>query len=260
MIVTGPRSLSAGVGVRGPNRPADVLLVQSLLNKHRPRIDGAREIPTDGIIGPKTIATIKTFQRVIVKMRVPDGQVDPNGRTIAALLVSPGIAHATPKVSAILPVSRPLRFPLRNLPAHSYKTGARYFGAPRDGGKRRHAGCDLLAGPGTEILAMADGEVHQNMYFFYMGTNALEVRHGEGWIARYGEIASVESGIVKGAKVKRGQVIARVGRLDSGSSMLHLEVYSGAGSGNLTVRGNQPFQRRGDLADPTLYLDAAVLQ
>jgi hypothetical protein len=54
-------------------------------------------------------------------------------------------------------------------------------------------------------------------------------------------------------------LIAYVGQLQSGSSMLHFEMYSGAGSGRLTVRSNTPYQRRADLIDPTNHLDQATL-
>ena len=56
-------------------------------------------------------------------------------------------------------------------------------------------------------------------------------------------------------------MIAYVGTLTfkSGNtiSMLHLELYSGQGTGPLTVRDNV-YRRRGDLIDPTAILDAAT--
>ncbi|MCW9048548.1 MAG: hypothetical protein OQK46_10755, partial [Gammaproteobacteria bacterium] len=71
------------------------------------------------------------------------------------------------------------------------------------------------------------------------------------------------AGIVTGAKVKRGQVIAYVGELvfKSGNkmSMLHLETYKGTLTGSLTVRSSKPYQRRGDLFDPTQMLDKASM-
>ena len=45
-------------------------------------------------------------------------------------------------------------FPLRARPPDDYHTGGRNFGASRSGGARKHAGCDLIAAPGTEILCM----------------------------------------------------------------------------------------------------------
>lgn len=150
-------------------------------------------------------------------------------------------------------------FPLRKRPEHDYRTGGRRFGASRSSGSRLHAGCDLIAPQGTEILAMADGVVVRGPYDFYGGTSALEVRHGDGKIARYGEISKiVPAGIGPAAAVTQGQVLAKVGLLDSGSSMLHLELYGGTATGRLTQPGTR-YMRRSDLIDPTPYLDAARL-
>jgi murein DD-endopeptidase MepM/ murein hydrolase activator NlpD len=149
-------------------------------------------------------------------------------------------------------------FPLRKRPTVSYKTGHRFFGAARAQG-RKHAGCDLLAKVGTEILAVEDGIVLRGPYYFYDGTYALEVRHGTGFIVRYGEIGGTPAGISPGKPVRKGQVIAYVGMLEKyGHSMLHFEMYSGTGTGPLTVRSNKPFQRRNDLIDPTQMLDTAI--
>ncbi len=150
-------------------------------------------------------------------------------------------------------------FPLRKRPDLDYHTGGRSFGSGRSGGTRKHAGCDLIAPKGTEILAMADGQVIQSPYFFYSGTYALEVKQDNGMVVRYGEIAkTLPHGIMSGARVSRGQVIAYVGRLNSGSSMLHLEMYTGTKSGPLTQSGNV-YRRRSDLVDATPYLDNAPL-
>ena len=151
-------------------------------------------------------------------------------------------------------------FPLRKRPDENYTTGGRGFGSNRSGGSRRHAACDLIADPGTEILAMADGKVIRGPSFFYEGTYALEVKHANGMVVRYGEISKlVPPGIKAGTEVSRGQVIASVGQLNSGSSMLHLEMYDGTEEGPLTVGGDNSFNRRADLVDPTPFLDAAHL-
>ena len=150
-------------------------------------------------------------------------------------------------------------FPLRQRPSLSYKDGGRQFGADRPGG-RKHAGCDLIAPKGTEILAMADGKVIVGPYAFFSGTNAIEVKHDNGMVVRYCEIGQMlPRGIQVGARVSKGQVIAYVGRLHSGSSMLHLEMYQGTQNGALTQAGNRPYQRRSDLLDPTDILDHAPL-
>ncbi|MGK7875919.1 MAG: SH3 domain-containing protein [Xenococcaceae cyanobacterium] len=148
-------------------------------------------------------------------------------------------------------------FPLRINPTADYHTPPRAFGSNRSGG-RKHAACDLWVPVGTEILAMADGQVIRGPYYFYDQTYALEVRHDNGMVLRYGEISRrLPSGIRNGVRVSQGQIIAYVGELVSlNMSMLHLEMYQGTTSGPLTQSGNI-YQRRADLVDPTSYLDNA---
>jgi murein DD-endopeptidase MepM/ murein hydrolase activator NlpD len=146
-----------------------------------------------------------------------------------------------------------MTFPLKQKPALDYKTPPRSFGAARAGG-RIHAGCDLYAPIGTDILAVEDGEVIQGPYFFYQGTYALEIKHPSG-IVRYGEIQN--GPILKpGTLIKEGQVIAKVGRLIGLTvSMIHFEMYNGSATGQLTVFNAPPYMRRKDLINPTNFLD-----
>lgn len=95
---------------------------------------------------------------------------------------------------------------------------------------------------------------------FYHGTSYVAIQHTGGLIARYCEVVKsdqdsvVSSSIKQGSSVRAGQVIAHVGKMHR-DSMLHFELYSGAGSGDLTQRNRPPFQRRSDLMDPTSLLD-----
>lgn len=152
-----------------------------------------------------------------------------------------------------------LFFPLKSVPAESYKTGPRAFASFRTR-TRSHAGVDLYHPFGSEIRAIADGVVVQPAYFFYDGTNALEVNHPGVGLVRYGEISSGKViRFAAGERVRAGQLIAYVGFLDSlKKSMLHFELYSGTASGPLTVRSNLPYQRRRDLINPTPLMDRLV--
>ena len=147
-----------------------------------------------------------------------------------------------------------LIFPLFQPPTLSWLTGGRSFGAPRTP-TRLHAACDLLNPYQAKIRAVADGVVIQSPYPFYLGTNALEIHHPGVGTIRYGEIDPHRTVYLKGGDhVKRGDVIAHVGRLDgSGASMLHFELYSGKASGQLTVYSG-PYQRRSDLENPTSFV------
>lgn len=75
--------ISGSVGRFGKNEKFDVETVQERLNElmgpSRKRLD------VDGKIGPKTIGTIKDFQFNVVRLRRPDGRVDPEQKTIRAL-------------------------------------------------------------------------------------------------------------------------------------------------------------------------------
>jgi hypothetical protein len=176
---------------------------------------------------------------------------------IPAALLGPAPAPRTPE-SRTAAMTRFI-FPFETK-VRTYHTGGRRFSAQRPG--RLHAGCDLIAPKGTRILAMADGEVRRGPAYFYEGTYSLEVVHYPGTpdavVVRYGEIGpKVPQGIGPGKKLKQGDLIAEVGRLNSGSSMLHLEMFSkGADTGTLT-QSRPPYQRRADLIDPTDILDAA---
>lgn len=147
-------------------------------------------------------------------------------------------------------------FPLRVRPKESHKVRPRSFGSPRSKGTRKHAGCDLYASAGAEVLAVEDGTVVRGPYPFYDGVHALEVQHPCG-IVRYGEISGAAEGISAGVAVKAGQVLGYVGKMQTvAQSMLHLEMFAGTDQGPLTDRKNPPFMRRADLKDPTEFLDA----
>jgi murein DD-endopeptidase MepM/ murein hydrolase activator NlpD len=145
-------------------------------------------------------------------------------------------------------------FPLPFVPELSFKTAGRKFGAPRDGGKRSHAGCDLIADKGTEIRAIDDGIVYEASAPFYHGTNSMVVRHKSGIYVRYCEILAEKEILTKGTEVKAGEVIAKVGKMFV-DSMLHFELYGGQAAGAFTQRGNGKYQRRSDLMDPTPLLE-----
>lgn len=75
--------ITGSVGRGGKNKASDVRVVQRLLNRqrHPPK----RKLTVDGKSGRKTIAAIRQFQSAVLRMRSPDGRVDPGGRTIRRL-------------------------------------------------------------------------------------------------------------------------------------------------------------------------------
>jgi hypothetical protein len=62
-----------------------------------------------------------------------------------------------------------------------------------------------------------------------------------------------------GVTVKAGQALGYVGKMQTVvQSMIHLELFAGSAQGPLTDRNHPPFMRRGDLVDPTAFLDSCM--
>ena len=79
---------------------------------------------------------------------------------------------------------------------------------PVTGRRDFHHGLDLSNAKGSPIYATADGVVGKTTYQRYMG-NYIELRHGYGYVTRYGHL---DKFLVKpGEEVKKGQIIALMG-------------------------------------------------
>ncbi len=83
MPITQSIFIVQSVGQLGRNVPQDVKTIQTRLNELMP--PNLRKLSVDGKCGPLTIACIKDFQKEVRGTRVPDGRVDPNKGTLAAL-------------------------------------------------------------------------------------------------------------------------------------------------------------------------------
>ncbi len=79
-------SIRGSVGRGGVNSRADVTTVQSLLNAKIQQIAPLAALKVDGVVGPKTIGAIERYQKMVVGFPMPDGRVDPGGKTITSLL------------------------------------------------------------------------------------------------------------------------------------------------------------------------------
>jgi murein DD-endopeptidase MepM/ murein hydrolase activator NlpD len=95
--------------------------------------------------------------------------------------------------------------------------------SPFTGRREFHKGLDIANRKGTDIIAPADGFVKYIGKKGFMG-NVLIIDHGHGLVTRYGHLG--KSLKKRGEKVKRGDIIARMG--NSGRSTgphLHYEVH-----------------------------------
>ena len=136
-------------------------------------------------------------------------------------------------------------FPVPYIPSENYR-GGRGFGADRSavaallkipGGKLKHGAVDLIVPPKTPVLAMEDGVVIRGPYGFFLNVSAIEIQHAS-FVARYCEINPVTE--VSGRQlVKEGQVIGYVGD-QPGADMLHLELFSGSETGDLSLSSKNP--------------------
>jgi murein DD-endopeptidase MepM/ murein hydrolase activator NlpD len=81
---------------------------------------------------------------------------------------------------------------------------------PIDNTRQFHNGIDLPANEGTPISCPFDGQVVMCMYNDELNGNALKINHAECSTA-YAHMFAHGPGIIKGAKVKAGQVIGFVG-------------------------------------------------
>lgn len=129
--------------------------------------------------------------------------------------------------------------------------GARRFLAKRGDGEKFHVGIDIYGNHKDPILAMEDGTI-VNYYHFYHGAYCLIVQHDSGIVINYGEVEQgsyTKLGLKKGSRVKKGQQIANVGKMNV-SSMLHFEAYSPPQDKNQRYYGDDPKQ----ILNPTAYL------
>lgn len=82
--------LAAAVGPGQPNKHADVLAVQSLLNAQISRLKPYLPLVLDGRFDPSTEDLLREYQRRVVKSKVADAIVRPSGPTWVALSTRPG--------------------------------------------------------------------------------------------------------------------------------------------------------------------------
>lgn len=92
---------------------------------------------------------------------------------------------------------------------------------------RAHRGVDYAANTGTEIMATADGVVIHRGPNGGLG-NAVEIRHPNGFVTRYGHMSRFHPNVVLGSRVRQGDIIGYVGMTGLATGPhLHYEMIRG---------------------------------
>jgi murein DD-endopeptidase MepM/ murein hydrolase activator NlpD len=82
----------------------------------------------------------------------------------------------------------------------------------RAGGARTHDAIDIMASEGTPVMAAADGTVEKLFFSDGGGGITVYVRSPDTrWTYYYAHLQSYAPGLAEGQRVKRGQLIGRVG-------------------------------------------------
>ncbi len=161
------------------------------------------------------------------------------------------LADGKPR-SIVAPFDGALKYPFTKKEAIQcghWRAGSQdypYFGAPRNGNSRRHAGIDLypVSGSGTPVRAIRDGKVVRIAPFYTRRngeiTYAVLVDHIE-FVVNYAELRA--PALKAGDIVKQGRTIGIV----SGTRQLHFELYLPGTENWESWYGNQP----SNLMDPT---------
>jgi murein DD-endopeptidase MepM/ murein hydrolase activator NlpD len=106
------------------------------------------------------------------------------------------------------------------------------WGAPRDGGRRRHQGIDLLAPAGTPLVAVADGRITRLSNHDH-GVGGISLRLTDHAGTGYYYAHNQRNLVHLGQRVRRGQVIAQVGSSGNargGPPHLHFQLHPGGGA------------------------------
>jgi murein DD-endopeptidase MepM/ murein hydrolase activator NlpD len=119
-----------------------------------------------------------------------------------------------------------MAMPVRNLRPRDISDS---WGAPRDGGERKHRGIDLFAPRGTQILAVADGIIS------YIGNQpkggrCLWLATDQGVSFYYAHLERWAAGLFEGMEVRKGDILGYVGNTGNAITTpphLHFSILEG---------------------------------
>jgi len=102
------------------------------------------------------------------------------------------------------------------------------FGDAR-GAERSHEALDIMAAPGTPVLAVADGHVEKLFDSERGGLTIYQFEPSGRWCYYYAHLQAYAPGLAEGAPVRRGEVIGYVGssgNADPAAPHLHFAVFA----------------------------------
>lgn len=83
---------------------------------------------------------------------------------------------------------------------------------------RRHDAIDIMAAEGTPVIAAADGTIEKLFSSARGGITVYERSPDQHWVYYYAHLSAYARGLGEGQRVKRGQVIGRVGHTGDASA------------------------------------------
>ena len=126
-------------------------------------------------------------------------------------------------------LSRSLAFPV----ASKKSNIGSYWGARRDGGRRKHQGIDIFARKGTPVVAICDGIIVTRDNTPIGGKTLWLKSEDHSWTAYYAHLDKHK--VKEGQRVRKGQVIGTVGNTGNARSTpshLHFGIYTARGPVN----------------------------
>jgi peptidoglycan hydrolase-like protein with peptidoglycan-binding domain len=209
----GGSMLVGSVGKDATNRPADVRIVQQVINLRDDLRGGLPVLAVDGIYGPNTQGAIDHVQSRLI--RTPDGRVDPYQVTIKRMWP---VAYANPTGQAV-----------RGTDAY----GAGYHGAPR--GRRAHDGADYISTPGQDVKAPLSGVVTRISRPYSSGVDAavlsgVEIVASDGtlcWVWYMQPAADVVGSVVQAGTSVIGTARTLKNRYEGGiTDHIHVRIHT----------------------------------
>jgi murein DD-endopeptidase MepM/ murein hydrolase activator NlpD len=159
--------------------------------------------------------------------------------TVLAVLAAPQLGRLRPLVDRLRELDQRRVLPHRPKPSSGAAGGmcpvkgpvriGQGWGAPRDGGRRRHQGIDLLAPTGTPLVAVTSGTItHLSNQDRGRGGISLWLRDARGTTYYYAH--NHHNLVHLGQQVKAGQLLARVGATGNArGGPPHLQLHAGGG-------------------------------